>query len=1075
MEDKSVLEIDRDLKFPHVFVLNASAGSGKTHSLSLRFIQFLLSNRIKNASSKNILNNMLAITFTNKAANEMKERILRQMKRIAIGDEGALSDAQSVISLDKETLQKSSHRLTDEIIRHYTDFQVRTIDSFLRSIVVASLRETNLQPDFDIAMDPAPYLEYAVDDLLSRIRTDPSAKRIFLMFLDIYMNVEGKTSFYPRRDIIKTVSRLRYQENKKGKHIESTLITLDELHKKKDRLKEGINNLYDSIDANHLEVNTRNLPGTDVLIDRIDNDIFSNQLWLEPDIGYILKKQSRHLKDILQHTWDTTRELLADFLITSGSGRYSAYHDILKHIEKTLEEITRTRGEILIDDINKQVRMLIDKYNVPELYFNLGESILHYFIDEFQDTDRAQWNNIKALVIEALANGGSLFYVGDRKQSIYRFKGSDSSLFDEVIHDEEINPILKETYARQLGSNYRSTAFLVDFFNETFRPDHLKRMFIDEEDPIKSRINTQIKQLIDTVYRDSSQTTPKNDAFQKRGGYILVECNKPGGDPSHDGTKDPDDNNDMDLQKDEDAGTKRINEIIADLHNRGITYSDIAILVRKNEQVKTFSGKLKQNRIPVQSAQGFDIREHPLIREVLSFLNFLNNPLDNLSFAGFISGEIFRKISGIRTNDMHDWLLQQRGTRSLYAAFKKWQSVLWNELISPLLNGVGYLPAYDIVHEFIERFKIHDNFDASMGFFMHILGMLKIREDGGDNNLDSFLEYWIAAKEDDPGFFVNLSSSDAVKILTIHKSKGLEFPVVILPSASLRSQGNGKQSMLMIEAPDKLTLSYTSKAHRTILNSIHEADPSVGAYINDNALSFMDELNAFYVAVTRARQELYIFIQDEKDPLYMLFENKLGSTGRYEQGVHIVSEKRQKEEEHVFPAKAAASTRWQHHIFIKQPDRDSLENYNEEKRGDIIHEILSKVTTVDDNLREKIMELLSTIKDETIGNRSDLPDVLMEAITRKDTKSWFDPGPSAGVFTEKEVVNKQGQTKRIDRLVVTRDEAVIIDYKTGGLKDIDKHKKQVKEYMDIISDIYPAKQVKGYLLYIDHKMLEEVG
>jgi exodeoxyribonuclease V beta subunit len=99
----------------------------------------------------------------------------------------------------------------------------------------------------------------------------------------------------------------------------------------------------------------------------------------------------------------------------------------------------------------------------------------------------------------------------------------------------------------------------------------------------------------------------------------------------------------------------------------------------------------------------------------------------------------------------------------------------------------------------------------------------------------------------------------------------------------------------------------------------------------------------------------------------------------------------------------------------------------------------------------------------------------MEAITRKDTKSWFDPGPSAGVFTEKEVVNKQGQTKRIDRLVVTRDEAVIIDYKTGGLKDIDKHKKQVKEYMDIISDIYPAKQVKGYLLYIDHKMLEEVG
>ena len=177
MEEKSVLEIDRDLKFPHVFVLNASAGSGKTHNLSLRFIQFLLSPRIKNNLSQNTLNNMLAITFTNKASNEMKERILQQMKRIAIGDKDALSSAQSVISLSSEMLQTASHRLIGEMIRRYTDFQVRTIDSFLRSIIMASLRETNLQPGFDIAMDPVPYIEYAVDDLLSKNPDGPFHKK----------------------------------------------------------------------------------------------------------------------------------------------------------------------------------------------------------------------------------------------------------------------------------------------------------------------------------------------------------------------------------------------------------------------------------------------------------------------------------------------------------------------------------------------------------------------------------------------------------------------------------------------------------------------------------------------------------------------------------------------------------------------------------------------------------------------------------------------------------------------------------------------------------------------------------
>ncbi len=1082
---EDVVSKETELEFPHVYQLAASAGSGKTHSLSLRYIQFLLSDDGK-ILNKN-LRSILAITFTNKTANEMKERILRQLKLIAIPalkDDKQAAEREQIlkqlksINLGDKNFQKATDKLVEEIIRHYTDFQVRTIDSFLRSIIVASLRETNLQPDFDIAIDAMPYIEYAVDDLLSRIQTNPAVKELFIRFLDIYLNVEGKSGFYPRKDIINLVNRFRYLENKKCKRIESKKITPEEIDKKKYTFKKSVNNLYDIIAAENIE--TKYLPGKDDLIGKIDSDDFSNKLWVQHDVEYILKKQSKHFRDQLQPAWDNIRWLLFDLLITADSSRYSAYHDILINIEKTLHEITQARGEILIDDINKYVKELSDKYNVPEIYFNLGERIFHYFIDEFQDTDRAQWNNIKDLLMEALANGGSLFYVGDKKQSIYRFKGSDSSLFDEVIEDEGIVPILKGIYIKQLSSNYRSTALLVNFFNETFHPDYLKRMIVDDEkEQIKFRINKQIIELINDTYKGSEQAIAQNNKAQKKGGYVLVEHIKSKDEQPNDDASAPSDPDAVEPAQDEDVYVKRINEVIVELHDKGIAYSDIAVLVRKNEQIETLSGKLKQKSIPVQSAQGLDLRKHHLIGEVISFLSFLNNPLDNLSFAGFITGEIFNTVSGIQTNDMHAWFVKQRGAKYLYLAFKQWQVKLWDEFIKPLFNAVGYLPAYDIVNEFIERFNVHENFSTSIGFFMHLLEMLKKREDNGENNLYSFLEYWNTKEENDNSFYVNLSSGDAVRILTIHKAKGLEFPVVILPSVSFvslnpQSKGNDQQSMFITEDNDKLNLFYSNKVHRSILNSIDEEDPSIKAYIKDQALSFMDELNTFYVALTRAGQELYIFIQDKKEPVYTLFEHKLDTNSRYEQGEHIVLKKQRKVEEDVFTAKVRASTRWQDHIFIKQPDMDSLENYKEEKRGNIIHDILSRITIVDEHIGKRISELLDMIKDETSKNQSDIIDKLTQVLTSEEVKAWFTPGPSANVFKEKEVVNEHGELKRIDRLIVTQEEAIIVDYKTGGLKDIEKHKKQVREYMNIISHIYSTRRIKGYLLYVDHNKVEEV-
>ncbi len=1071
MEEKSVLQLDADLTFPHLFVLDASAGSGKTHNLALRFIQFLLSDRIRNDHARTTLDSLLAITFTNKAANEMKERILRQIKRLALGDRAALTDACSVISMDPDALQTAAYGLVDQMIRRYTDFQVRTIDSFLRSIMVASLRETRLQPDFEIVMDPVPFIEFAVDDLLAKIQTDQGIRELLLRFLDTYLLVEDKTSFYPRTDIIKTVNSLRSRENKMGKPLGSAGTEPGVLNVKKEHLQASVIDLYALIERHGIMRNRQKMPDKDILLGKISNNDFTNTLWTKPDAGYLLTKQSLNREGALQGLWNTIREQLADLLVASDGSRYSSYRDILSAIMKTLEDQSLIRGEILVDDINKYVRGLIDACSVPELYFNLGENIVHYFIDEFQDTDRAQWNNIRALVIEALANGGSLFYVGDKKQSLYRFKGSDASLFDEVPDDLEIQAILRQTYRKNLSSNYRSDPVLVSFFNETFRPEVLKGLGTGHNGAVSANIEAYLGHLIDAVYTGSLQTEQPLMS-PRASGHLLIEYVPAVDDSAPAVDEQADRTGDQGSPDDGDAEIRRIAGIIKDLHDSGSAYSDIALLVRTNKEAKALSGTLKQNSIPVQSAQGFDIREHSLIRETISFLMFINNPQDALSFAGFVSGELFLACTGIQPDAVNDWLLRQQGNRNLSVAFRQWQPGLWDDLIRPLLNGVGYLPAYDIVHEFARKLRVRENFAGAVGFFMHLLGMLKQREAQGETNLDSFLEYWTQRPEEDAAFFIRLSSGDAVNVLTIHKSKGLEYPVVILPSASLTPPKNSTPDMLVLETGDSLTLTSTSPAHRDILASINPADPSVEAFIKERALSILDELNVFYVAVTRARQDLSIFIRDRKDPLYTLFGEKLGPAGKYEEGTRPAARPRQQAEE-VFPDKPPVSTRWQNHIFIKQPDRDSLEHYNEEKRGDIFHALLAQIQV--GNPGEKIAEFFSAVTDERTRNQAGALDAAVATLSLQDVQSWFHPGPSTVVFTEKDVVNEKGETKRIDRLVVSPDEAIVIDYKTGGHGDRESHKQQVREYMNIITGMYPSRHTRGFLVYLDLRTIEEVG
>ncbi len=1101
----NVLKTDKELEFPHIFQLSASAGSGKTHNLSLRYVQFLLSSDIKSNNIKtNNLNNIIAITFTNKAANEMKERILKLLKSIAIGNKQALEQVKQVICFDEDSngakyaFEKKASALVDNIIKNYSDFNVKTIDSFLTDIIKASLLETDIRPGFNIVMDSTAYIESALDKLLLNVNEDKEITKIFIEFVKNYTAVEGKNNFNPRSAIIKIIKELRNIENTKGKYFKVP-DGQDYLIKSHNYIEKNIKNIYeksfaaDTLDTlyncggklqklaniindynnklinysggdnsqNYYNNHNSNSAKTSKKIASKSKEIklhnnavkglakiagmnFSSAYLLKNNVKEIITNakniESLEILNKLQQTWDGIRASIKNIILTVNGVKFYSYIKILKEIKKIIAIQSKNDGNIFIDELKIKVNELIRDNRVPDIYFNIGEKIYHYLIDEFQDTDRLQWENIKALVGNSIANGGTFFYVGDKKQSIYRFKGGDADLFDEVMDDFRSENIIDENnfYEEKLSYNFRSEKELIYFFNNTFNPENLILNLLNENifnkqqnalnlinltDSIDGLVNKKIMYLINKVYKDHIQEPP-NDNYENKNsglheknereilnsgeknfeGYVYIERileNKDEYKKNNEDINDIKNNNDvnddnnasnasnansnyiygnnednvsdvMNSQEIKEICLDKTIDIIKDIKNRNYNYKDIAILTRTNQESSDIVLRLKHEKIPAESEQNADIRNNTLIKEVISFIKFINKPADNLSFLNFISGAIFSSIfnkstnfSIIFKNEINNFVAQNRKKEFIYLYFKKWsQEILenndnnndnntntdniWNYYFEPLMNSVGYYPPYDIVCMFYQKFNIYENFINDSGFFMHLLELLKNREQEGGNSLESFIYFFENSKYEEKLFLVKLNSAkDAVNVLTMHKSKGLQFPVVIIPYAGIKidspneiiveclksisagneceeynqhyynkninddfyynnndsnSYNNSNSDCIELDYADKISQDFLFSIIKDIikdeesnlnlnlnvnldiesdLKSISEDNKtiieSVISYIRQKSLNFIDELNLFYVTMTRAEKELYILIPpkigNHKNKLMSLFFN----------------------------------------------------------------------------------------------------------------------------------------------------------------------------------------------------------
>jgi len=969
-------------------IIKAGAGAGKTRKLVLKFLDVLF--RLYKNRSEFFLNKILAITFTNAAADEMRDRVIKILKKLSI-PELPIRDMEGKKIEEFENLLKTyaltkfdTSKILDYIIHNYSDLEIKTIDSFVNSLILSVPFSAGvfLTPQMDIA-NPEFYINYACDLLIKKYGTDDRTREVIDNFIDALLNERNeKISWYVKDDLSRKTREFRRSEM----------------------------NLAEEIDFNFYS--------------QIDSVI----------------KDATFLKSVK---------------------KYAPYVALYKNVNEEIEVLKRKRRVVFIDELNMIARNIMKNVADPLIIFEkLGEKILYFMIDEFQDTSRVQWENLFNLIENALSEGGEFFCVGDSKQAIYGFRGGEPELFEDLFLKPPFRSISEsERKTEKIEENYRSVKEIIDFNNRVFNSANLKN-WLRESEKLKDYIDEDIVNKIGMVYDDSSQKVVRKDK-----GFLLVEK--------------------IEKQKGDEEGEYDLYERILKRLNdfrvfERFSKSDICFLLRKTEDVQKWTSFLLSKGIPVESTITTDVRENFLLRELVELLRFFDRPYDNFSLASFITGKLFEKVSGIDSEDFYRWIEKNKKYKAglLYLRFKEEYRELWDMYFSEPFRAVGYLPLYDFLIMVMNKFRVYDLFPESTPFLKYFEEIVYSFEGKGISTTGEFLKKWDKRGEDEESAFIlHLPIvTDAVKVMTIHKAKGLQFPVVVIPKVSLTLNDKIFKAEFMPHKDEGgIRFYYSKKDFRKGCEKLKEV------YKKHLLKGLTEEINCLYVAMTRAEDELYAFLLEGKGAKNLYIPLILGEASEKREGEPVAVKKKPPEKEEELPA-LPPRRRWD--LKFVRERRGSEEIVDERRKramltGEGIHLVLSKIKGVssEEELERALKENFKILQKnpDFIDLKKELSDVLLPLVDfLKRVASKFFLVPSERVFTEKEVLGSDGRVRRIDRLIVFEDRVEVVDFKWGEKKE-KEHRAQIEDYMALLSQIYQGKRVRGFLIYLDSEKVEEVN
>ncbi len=1078
-------------------VYKASAGSGKTHRLAGEYLRLLY-------GGENNYRHILAVTFTNKATDEMKSRIVKELHFLATNHKSEyLDDLMKEFEMDETFVRRKAKNLLETILHDYSAFSVSTIDRFFQQTVRAFTREIGLAGNYNIELDQTAMLNEAIDLLISEL-DKPENKSVTDWLLSMMKSQIGENKSWNVRQRLQEFGKQMFKENVKT-------LTKDEFSTIQDKEKlESYRKKLEQIKREY--INSAKAIGKEALVIMQRHGIAYDDMSYGKNSGFLIfsklakgelsKPSSRLVKaanDVNNWTKDDKpkssqiRAAYADglndcvnrivalskddlFYNTANSILENFYAlGILSDIDKRLRSLQQETDTLFLSDTTELLNHLISESDSPFIYEKTGTRLLHFMIDEFQDTSPLQWNNFLPLIRESLASNHFNLIVGDVKQSIYRFRNGDWRLLEDQI-DQDFQPSQINHHA--LDINWRSEQCIVEFNNSLFArvPRLLQDVYntsLEIDDG--SQFSKYAQSKIIDIYAQAYQNIPKKrKTFQ---GYVKITFLP----TAKKKNIDSEDDNDWRTES-----LKRLPLEIESLQDRGFSLSQIAILVRRNKDaVLVADSLLKYKRDHADSKYRYDIISNEAllvanaqsVKAAITILRHFQNPADETR--RFMA--LYELVRFHRAMAPGEALAFCNNPANVEVLAK----------MEARLTHISQLPLYESVEAFFAMSSeaMNENENAFVQAFLDVV--LKFSADSS-SDLNGFLEWW-----DEESRSLTLFSpdgQDAIRLLTIHKSKGLEFDVVLMPFVDWEVDHSFGHAEFVWCKPDREPFNELAivpvKYKKDMANTIFRDD-----YLREKLLSYIDNLNLLYVAFTRPKQQLICYapkgnenITRISDLIYRIVSESLVLPDSVKSDIDLKKYYFENGNESVFEygiSSKIESGGKSHSIDICKMDEwrstpfegrlklrlNSIGYFNDDgsrARGMLMHEIMSSIKTVDDlsdALERRVMD-----GELTESERKEVFEEIAETLLLPEVADWY--SGKYTVLNEIQTLDPEWGFSRPDRIMIDGSKAIVVDYKFGETEE-PKYRRQVQHYVKLLQKM-EFSDVKGFIYYVKLRKIEQV-
>jgi len=1068
----------------HPFIIyKSSAGSGKTYTLTLEYLKLAL-------AFPQSFRQILAVTFTNKATAEMKERIIKELIRMrtTINPKDKMdSELLEAFQVDEEGLKSRVSVTLTAILHDYGRFSVSTIDSFFQKVVRSFAREMDLNAKFEVELDQDAVLERVVDRVVMKVMEDEFLHKWLVDYAteqiqngkswDIRSNIKelGKQIFqedFKRysaeiKEFLSDQNRLSgLQKFSRERRKELLEITLD-LKKHANEIREqnglawtdftgGSTSFAKKFD----QLGDRKNPVPSLSATQITK-IDQPETWFtrrSPHTNQILAAYEQGLNSILskfpvlENQWKTSEAIAKNIYV------FGIFRNLLEELSVIKEE----ENILLISDANEFLKEITKENDAPFIYEKVGNQYQNFLIDEFQDTSGFQWSSFKPLLENSLAQGKTNLLVGDVKQSIYRWRGGEMKLLlDQVESEMGHFGIGLEV----LNTNFRSLPNIIKFNNALF--GKLPASFANY---LSGHYGVENASILAQAYGDVSQEISEKKSQELFQGKVKIEFLTP--------------------NKEEEEGSfgdqvlAKLPQMVRDLQDQGYSLIDIAFLVRTKNEGEAIADCMMQAtaqnqdsnyRYDVLSDESMYLHKSASVKALVAGLKYLQYPDDQVQFKtmwyyySILKGEpVDHELFALHL--IPDFLVQK------VEAFRKKETLL---LQLPLMEALEELIVLlDLMQIGLEKAYISSFKEAVFDFTTN-----------NRSDLAGFLDWW---EDNKSKRTVKIPEGhDAMKILTIHKSKGLQFKVVLMPYLKWTIFDTSKSNIVW--APyQHLAQNMEAIIPLNLVENLANSEFK-SIYSEEAILAYLDSLNMIYVALTRAEDVFWGLVPFKSKiesqnylevHLQQILQNGIQiegedqQLGSFDAGTKVFElgdwpvNKPEKKEFRTAPELRWDYKNWSDLLEVKKYAVDFSEEGMQQRQkrnfGLLIHELLEKSLSLEDAKAQ--LEVFYFEGRLSASEKSEVATQLLRLFSNPVFSDWFE---GEGILlAEQGILLPGGKQKRPDRIILRENESIIVDFKTG--EAFEKYEKQVRDYMDLVYKL-TQKPVKGYLCYLETGKIEQIN